>query len=61
MKTKRFACVHFEAKQNQTNLKKKKKKSNIVIFFFIAIIALANNGSSVLYKEECEHNVMATF
>lgn len=53
MKTKRFACVHFEAKQNQTNFL---KKSNIVIFFlFIAIIALANNGSSVLYKEECEH------
>lgn len=52
MKTKRFACVHFEAKQNQTNLK---KKVTLSFFFFIAIIALANNGSSVLYKEECEH------
>lgn len=52
MKTKRFACVHFEAKQNQTNLK---KKQHYHFFFFIAIIALANNGSSALYKEECEH------
>lgn len=49
----RLAGVHFEAKQN-------KKKTNIIkisnIFFsFLAIIPLANNGSFVLYKEECEH------
>lgn len=53
----RLAGVHFEAKQNKTNIKKKKKKKLITFsfFFFLAIIPLANNGSFVLYKEECEH------